>query len=258
MNDSNIAASPAANLAAEHDLVVIGGGPGGYAAALYGAGTGLDVGLVEQHKLGGTCLHVGCIPAKELLEVAAVYQTVATAGEFGVMAGEPALDMAAVQQRKQGVIDKLTKGVGTLLANRQVTVYDGQGKLLPESGGDGDAAAKQVSVTGPDNSEQLLGATTVVLATGSVPRNLPLPGLEPPGLEFDGQLVVNSDHLLSIEKVPASAVIVGAGAIGCEFASLLSDLGSEVTLLEALPSVLAGADGEVSSDHGAFVQKARG
>ncbi len=234
---------------------MIGAGPAGYATALYAAAGGLDVGIVEKNKLGGTCLHVGCIPAKELLEVASVYKTVAGAAEFGVNSGgSPAVDMAAVQQRKQGVIDKLTKGVASLLKGRQVTVYDGLGQLLAEadspdaerryvrvSGGDGAAAGDAADSAAADAAEQLLAANTVVLATGSVPRSLPLPGFE-----FDGELVINSDHLLSIDQVPTSAVIIGAGAIGCEFASLLSDLGAEVTLLEALPEVLPGTDAEVS------------
>ncbi len=228
------------NAAAQHDVVVIGGGPGGYAAALYGAAAGLNVGLIEKGKLGGTCLHVGCIPAKELLEVASVYKTVAGASEFGVTAGEPSLDMAVVQQRKQNVINKLTNGVASLLKNRKVTVYGGQGQLLSEPDSPS-ADHRYVRAVGPDNSEQLLAAAKVVLATGSVPKSLPLPGFE-----FDGKLVINSDHLLSIEKVPSSAVIIGAGAVGCEFASLLSDLEADVTLLEALPVVLPGADADVS------------
>jgi len=222
-------------------MVVIGAGPGGYATALYAAAAGLDIGLVEQGKLGGTCLHVGCIPAKELLEVASVYQTVVAAKEFGVSnSGEPVLDMSVVQQRKQGIIDRLTKGVASLLKNRQVTVYDGQGRLLSETDSP-DSDKRYVEVTGADGSSQLLAASTVVLATGSVPKSLPLPGFE-----FDSELVINSDHLLSIERVPSAAVIIGAGAVGCEFASLLSDLGAEVTLLEALPDVLPGADADVS------------
>lgn len=230
-------------ISAQHDLLVIGAGPAGYATALYAAAGGLDVGIIEKNKLGGTCLHVGCIPAKELLEVASVYKTVAGAGEFGVnSAGSPTVDMDTVQQRKQGVIDKLTKGVATLLKGRKVTVYDGLGQLLPEADSpDAERRYVRVSAAGAGDDTQLLAASTVVLATGSIPRSLPLPGFE-----FDGELVINSDHLLSIDKVPSSAVIIGAGAIGCEFASLLSDLGAEVTLLEALPEVLPGTDAEVS------------
>ena len=109
---------------AHHDVVVIGGGPGGYAAALYGAGIGLDIGIVENNVLGGTCLNVGCIPAKELLETAHVFRTVGHAGDFGVLAGEPTIDWGVTLGRKQQIIDQLVKGVGGLLAQRKVTVYD--------------------------------------------------------------------------------------------------------------------------------------
>ncbi len=117
-----------------HDLVVIGGGPAGYAAALYGASAGLDVGLVEEHMIGGTCLHVGCIPAKELLETASVLRAVKGASDFGVNAGggEPSVDLTVSQERKRGVIDNLFKGLGSLLSGRGVTVYDGTGRLGPD------------------------------------------------------------------------------------------------------------------------------
>ena len=212
-----------------HDLIGVGGGPAGYASALYAAAAGLDVGLVERSKLGGTCLHVGCIPAKELLETAAVYQAVGHAGEFGVGTSAPTLDMAVAQSRKQGIIDRLTGGLAKLLGSRKVTVYDGSGSL---------GAGRTVTVTGDSESVTLSGRH-VILATGSVPRGLP-------GFTVDGERVVTSDELLSIESVPATAVVVGGGAIGCEFASMLCDMGSQVTLLEALPRLLAGADDEVS------------
>lgn len=234
----------------EHDLIVIGGGPGGYATALYAAAAGMDVGIVEKNKLGGTCLHVGCIPAKELLETAAVYRTVSEAAEFGVTASAPVLDMAVVQQRKQGIIDKLTKGVEGMLKHRKVAVYSGVGQLVGVgNGGVGNGGVvsngssqdiRQVQVSAGIETETL-AARNVVLASGSVPKALPLPGFE-----FDGKSVINSDHLLSIKKAPESAIIIGGGAIGCEFASLLGDFGAQVTLLEALPQLLPGADPDVS------------
>jgi len=208
---------------------VVGGGPAGYASALYAASAGLDVGLVERSKLGGTCLHVGCIPAKELLETAAVFQAVGHAAEFGVGTSAPTLDMATAQGRKQGIIDRLTGGLAKLLGSRKVTVYDGSGSL---------GAGRTVTVTGGDGSTTLTGRH-VILATGSVPRTLP-------GFAVDGERVVTSDELLSIEAVPAAATVIGGGAIGCEFASMLCDMGSEVMLLEVLPRLLAGADDEVS------------
>lgn len=212
-----------------HDLIVVGGGPAGYASALYAASAGLDVGLVERSKLGGTCLHVGCIPAKELLETAAVFRAVGHAGEFGVAVTEPALDMAVAQQRKQGIVDRLTGGLAKLLGSRKVTVYDGSGAV---------GAGRTVKVSGGAESVTLTGRN-VIIATGSVPRTLA-------GFTVDGERVVTSDELLSIESVPGAATVIGGGAIGCEFASMLCDMGSDVTLLEVLPRLLAGADAEVS------------
>ena len=216
-----------------HELVVVGGGPAGYAAALYGAAAGLDVGLVEEHRIGGTCLHVGCIPAKELLETASVLRTVRGASAFGVGTGdaEPTVDLVVSQQRKQGVIDQLVKGLGSLLSGRNVTVYDGTGRL----GVDHTVTVQSRS----DGGSTLVQADHVILATGSSPRTIG-------GFEVDGELVVTSDELLSITEVPGRVAVIGGGAIGCEFASMLSDLGSAVTLLEALPEILVGCDADVA------------
>ncbi|MBC8194136.1 MAG: dihydrolipoyl dehydrogenase [Acidimicrobiia bacterium] len=219
-----------------HDLIVIGGGPAGYAAALYGASAGLDVGLVEEHLIGGTCLHVGCIPAKELLETASVLRAVKGASEFGVDAGggEPSVDLAVSQERKRGVIDNLFKGLGSLLSGRGVTVYDGTGRLGPDH-----TVTVEHGVGGEQEGTSTIQADHVVLATGSSPRTIS-------GFEVDGDLVVTSDELLSITDVPDRVVVIGGGAIGCEFASMLSDLGSEVTVLEALPEILVGCDADVA------------
>ena len=216
---------------ATHDVIVIGGGPGGYAAALYGAGAGLDVAVVEHNKVGGTCLHVGCIPAKELLEAASVYRTVARAAEFGVTASEPAIDWPAVLGRKQRIIDQLTAGLTGLLGQRKVTVYSGSGSLRGPS---------EVEVV-PDagDSPMVVSAPSIILATGSTPRTIR-------GFEVDGRIVVTSDELFFLESLPASAAVIGGGAIGCEFASMMGDLGVEVTVLEALPSILAGCDTDVA------------
>ena len=210
-------------------MVVVGGGPGGYAAALYGAAAGLDVAVVEKQRLGGTCLHVGCIPAKELLETAAVYRTVAHADRFGITAGPPSVDMGAAQARKQQIVDQLHKGVGKLLEGRKVTLIDGWGTLGPD---------RTVAVSGGEAGEAVVSADQVILATGSVPRSLP-------GFEVDGERVMTSDEMLSITEVPDRAAIIGGGAIGLEFASLLADLGSQVTVLEVLPRILMGADDDV-------------
>jgi dihydrolipoamide dehydrogenase len=214
---------------AEHfDVVILGSGPGGYAAALYGAAAGLQVALIEERRVGGTCLHQGCIPAKELLQTAEVLRTVRGAKEFGVEAGQPTLDLRTSQTRKQQVVDRLTRGLESLLKGRKVTIVPGTGSVI-------DASAQHVRVS--DGTE--LRGDALILATGSQPRSLP-------GLDFDGSRVLSSDHVLALEEVPGRVAIVGAGAIGCEFASLLVDLGSAVTVLEALPRVLPGADAELS------------
>jgi len=209
-----------------HDVIVIGGGPGGYAAALYGAGIGLDIGIIENNILGGTCLNVGCIPAKELLETAHVFRTVSHAADFGVNSSAPTIDWPVTLQRKQQIIDQLVKGVGGLLKQRKVTVYDGAGSLGPD---------RTVTVTGADGASTTIVGKAVIIAAGSTTRSIP-------GFEVDGSIVMTSDEVLSMPDLPSSAVVVGGGAIGCEFASMMGDLGVEVTILEAMPQILTGCD----------------
>ncbi|MGZ8764405.1 MAG: dihydrolipoyl dehydrogenase [Acidimicrobiia bacterium] len=216
-------------MAEQFDVVVLGGGPGGYAAALYGAAAGLHIAMIEEQRVGGTCLHRGCIPAKALLQTAEVLRTVAGAKEFGVDAGQPTLDLGASQARKQQVVDRLTKGLESLLKGRKVTVIPGTGTII-------DAAARHVRVS--DGSE--LKGSALILATGSSPRSLP-------GLDFDGTNVLSSDDVLQLTEVPPRVAVIGGGAIGCEFVSLLSDLGSDVTLIEALPRLLPGVDVDASN-----------
>jgi dihydrolipoamide dehydrogenase len=214
----------------EFDIVVIGGGPGGYATALYGAAAGLSVAIVERDKVGGTCLHRGCVPAKEFLETASVQRTVSSAGQFGVNVAGSSLDFSVSQDRKNGVVDKLFKGLSGLLKGRKVTVLSGTGTL---------EADHHVRVVDGDDAGRVVTGTNIVLAAGSVPRSLP-------GLEIDGRWVVTSDEFLDLKELPASVAVVGGGAIGCEFASLLSDLGSKVTVLEALPAILTGCDDDIT------------
>lgn len=210
------------------DVLVLGGGPGGYAAALYGAAAGRSVTLVEEARVGGTCLHRGCIPAKELLQTAEVLRTVRGAKAFGVGVDAPTIDLGVSVARKQQVVDRLTKGLEQLLAGRSVTVVPGRGEIV-------DAAAHAVRV-----GDTTLSGDALIVATGSSPRALP-------GLPFDGERVLSSDHVLDRTTIPESAIIIGGGAIGCEFASFLADVGSRVTILEAMPGILPGVDQEAAA-----------
>src|SRR5467141_3845396 len=166
-------------MAEQFDVVVIGGGPGGYAAALYAAGIGLSVAVVEMEKVGGTCLHRGCIPAKEFLETATVYRTVAGAKEFGVQSDQPSVDFATSQARKQKVVDQLWKGLQGLMKKRKITTIIGTGEL---------GANKTVKV---DDGTELKGRY-VILASGSVPWTIP-------GFEVDGKIVMTSDEVLALD-----------------------------------------------------------
>jgi dihydrolipoamide dehydrogenase len=217
-----------ADLAEQFDVVVLGGGPAGYATALYGAAAGLNLALVEEGRVGGTCLHRGCIPAKELLQTAEVLRTIQRAPDFGVDAGHPTLDLVRAQARKHEVVDRLTKGLETLLRGRSVTVVQGRGQVV-------DAAAHRVRV----GDTELEGANLVV-ATGSTPRSLP-------GLGFDGVRVLSSDHVLDLTELPRRVGIIGGGVIGAEFASMLVDMGSEVTMVEVLPRILFPTDADVGN-----------
>jgi dihydrolipoamide dehydrogenase len=213
----------------EFDIVVIGGGPGGYATALYGAAAGLSVAIVERDKVGGTCLHRGCIPAKEFLETAAVNRTIEGSKEFGIEVSGVTLDFAVSQDRKNAVVDKLFKGLSGLLKGRKVTTLHGTGTL---------EAGNRVSVRDGEDDGRVVTGRNVVLAAGSVPRTLP-------GFEVDGRWVMTSDEFLDVKALPASVAVVGGGVIGCEFASLLADLGAKVTIIEALDSILAGCDDDI-------------
>jgi len=213
-----------------YDVVVVGGGPGGYAAALYGASAGLRIALIEKDKVGGTCLHRGCIPAKELLESASVHRTVLHAAEFGILVDRPGIDWSATVDRKQRVVDQMAGGLMQLLKGRKVDVYNGWGTLGPNH---------QVQVSGLDGSVAMISGDSIILASGSVPRTIP-------GFEPDGSTVVTSDEFLDLRTLPSTAAVIGGGAIGCEFASTLADMGTQVTILEGLPKILPGCDRDVT------------
>lgn len=213
----------------EYDVVIIGGGPGGYAAALYGASAGLKIAVVEKDKVGGTCLHRGCIPAKELLETASVYRHVRHSAEFGINSTVDSVDWSKTVERKQTVVDGLFKGLSGLMKQRKIDIYTGAGRV------DGPG---RVVVEGGGESQVLIGSA-LIIATGSSPRIIP-------GFEPDGKLVVTSEEFMSMADLPARAAVIGGGAIGCEFASTLVDMGSETTILEAMPKILPGCDEDIT------------
>ncbi len=208
-----------------YDVVILGAGSGGYACALRAAELGLRVALVEKSKLGGTCLHVGCIPTKALLHAAEVADAARESEQFGVNATLEGIDMAGVNKYKDGVVTRLFKGLAGLVKGRGITVVEGEGRLVGRD---------TVEVEG----RRYVGGT-VVLASGSYSRTLP-------GLELDGQRVLTSEHALQLDHVPSSAIVLGGGVIGCEFASVWKSFGAEVTIVEALPRLVAAED-EASS-----------
>jgi len=206
---------------AEFDVVILGGGSGGYACALRSAQLGKTVALIEADKVGGTCLHRGCIPTKALLHAGEVADNTRHAAEFGVNASFNSIDMAGVNAYKDGVVSKLYKGLQGLIKSRNVTFVEGHGRLV---------SPNTVEV----NGQQYTGKN-VVLATGSYPRTLP-------GLEIDGKQIITSEHALAMDRVPTSAIVLGGGVIGCEFASVWKSFGSEVTIIEGLPHLIALED----------------
>ncbi len=198
------------------DVVILGGGSGGYAAALRSAQLGKSVALFEKDKLGGTCLHRGCIPTKALLHAAEIADNTREAESFGVNASFHSIDMPKVNSYRDGIIDKLFKGLTGLVNSKNITVVAGEGRLT---------GPKTVTVNGDNYT-----GTNVVLATGSYSKSLP-------GLEIGGR-VITSDHALKLNFVPKSVIVLGGGVIGVEFASIWRSFGSEVTIIEGLPHLV--------------------
>ena len=214
----------------KYDIIVIGGGPGGYIAAIRAAQLGAKVALIEKDKVGGTCLNRGCIPTKAIIACTNLYEKIKKADSFGIKVTQPVIDLRAVIDRKNRIVQKITKGVEFLLGKNQVEVIYGSGEVL-EPG--------KVEVTISDNSRKLLVVSyKLILATGSSPASLP-------GIEFDGQKFLCSDDMLDYDLVPERLDIVGGGVIGIHFAQIYSALGTEVTIYEALPEILPGIDQEV-------------
>jgi len=217
-------------MADQFDLIIVGGGPGGYAAAFYGASAGLNVALIEKDTIGGTCLNRGCIPAKAFLETAAARRHAEHAADFGIAVTVGATDFAVAQARKQKIVDGLVKGLTGLTKAKKVTYLLGKGALNADN---------SVTVTAEDGTVTQLHGAAVILAAGSVPRIIP--GFEP------GGPVMTSDEVLMLNHIPARIAVIGGGAIGCEFASTFADLGSQVTILEGLPKILPGLDADLAN-----------
>jgi dihydrolipoyl dehydrogenase len=215
------------------DLVVIGSGPGGYTGAIRAAQLGMKTAIVEKDpNLGGTCLLRGCIPTKALLQSAALHHSLLRAGEFGFKIGDVRVDFPALQKRKAAIVERLSKGVSFLMKKHRIQVVEGTGRI---------EAPGKLSVTSRTGAREVLEAKNILLATGSEAKGLP-------GFEPDGKRILTSDHVLELESLPRSMIILGAGAVGVEFASIFSSFGVQVTLAELLPRIVPAEDEEVSKE----------
>src|SRR6476659_1570939 len=222
----------------DFDLVVLGAGTGGDTAAFRAAQLGLKVALVDEDKIGGTCLHRGCIPTKALLESAGLVERMKHAKDYGlVLGGEPGVDYPQMAARKDQAVKRLWTGLKTLIDKNKVTWIAGRGRL---------EGPNKIRVTQPGEDgtpgkggERILQATDVILATGSRVKSLP-------GLTPDGKRILTSDDVLKLDTLPADIIVVGAGAVGVEFASMFHDVGVKVTVLEYAPQIVPLEDGEVS------------
>ncbi|MGJ7921291.1 dihydrolipoyl dehydrogenase [Neobacillus sp. LXY-4] len=236
-------------MAQEYDLVILGGGTGGYVAAIRASQLGLKTAIVEKAKLGGTCLHSGCIPSKALLRSAEVFSTMKRSEEFGVLANDITLDFTKVQQRKTSIINQLHKGVQHLMKQGEIDVYEGTGRILGPSIFSPMPGTISVEMNNGQENEMLI-PKNVLIATGSRPRSLP-------GLDIDGTFVLSSDEALELKSLPKSILIVGGGVIGIEWASMLSDFGVEVTVLEFAERIIPTEDHEVSKEMQRLMKKKR-
>ncbi len=213
-----------------YDVVVVGGGPGGYVAAIRASQLGLRTALVERESLGGICLNWGCIPSKALLRNAEILTLVRNAGEFGITVGDVTADYAVAMRRCKSVVDKQVKGVNYLMRKNNIAVHTGRGRL---------AAAGSITVAGDNGAQTTLQAKNTILATGSRVRLIP-------GVEIDGSVVVSSREVWSVDRLPERVVILGGGAIGVEFATALHAYGSHVTIVEMLQRIIPLEDKDMS------------
>jgi dihydrolipoamide dehydrogenase len=223
----------------QYQIVILGGGIGGYTAAIRAAQLGKTVALVERDKLGGTCLHYGCIPSKSLLRSAEVFSTIKDSESYGIETSGVTLNFDSVQERKRKIVDQLHKGVEFLMKKNKIDMYYGSGRVIgpsifsPRSGA--------VAVELHNGESETLVSDHLIIATGSRPRSLP-------GLAIDGSKIMTSDEALRMEKLPQSIIIIGGGVIGVEWASMLSDFGVEVTIVEYEDRLLPLEDADISKE----------
>jgi dihydrolipoamide dehydrogenase len=230
----------------KYDIVVLGGGIGGYTAAIRAVQLGKKVAIVEKGELGGTCLHRGCIPSKALLKSAELYAAMKDSERFGIEAEAIGLNFLKVQERKREVVEQLHKGLEFLMRKNKIDIVRGLGRIIgpsifsPKSG--------SVAVEREDGEIDTLLCDYLIIATGSRPQSLP-------GLHIDGKVVMTSDEALGMERLPQSMIIVGGGAIGIEWASLLSDFGVEVTIVEAQPQLVPAEDADIAKELARVLRK---
>ncbi|KOP83375.1 dihydrolipoyl dehydrogenase [Cytobacillus solani] len=233
-------------MAEEYDLVILGGGTGGYVAAIRASQLGLKTALVEKGKLGGTCLHKGCIPSKALLRSAEVYAQTKHSEDFGVITSDVSVNFGKVQERKGKIVDQLHKGVQHLMKQGKIDVFEGMGRILGPSIFSPMPGTISVEMNNGEENAMLV-PKNVIVATGSRPRTLP-------GLEIGGN-VMTSDEALAMEEIPKSIIIVGGGVIGIEWASMLSDFGAEVTVIEYSDRIIPTEDKEISKEMQRLMKK---
>ena len=213
------------------DVTIIGGGPGGYVAAIKAAHLGLKTVLIEKDKLGGVCLNRGCIPTKVLVSTAEILNHIKRADEFGIKVGEFSLNFTKVMRRKEMITQRLTGGVGQLMKANKIRVINGEGNIL-EPG--------KVEVLNKEKGKEIVETKNIILATGSSVMRIPVPGLQNEG-------VITSDEALNLEELPQKILIIGGGVVGIEFAGIFNSFGAEVTVVEILPCILPTVDKEI--DH---------
>lgn len=226
-------------MAKEYDVVILGGGTGGYVAAIRASQLGLKTAIVERDKLGGTCLHYGCIPTKSYLRSAEVFTLTKNAANYGIENQQPTINFARVFERKNTIVEQLHKGVQGLMKKGEIDVYNGTGRILGPSIFSPLPGTISVELNNGEENEMLV-PKNVIIATGSKPRHID-------GVNVDGQTILDSNHMLQLTELPKSITIIGGGVIGVEWASMLADFGVEVTILEVGSSIIPQEDFEIAS-----------